>query len=80
MKTRAVFLTLLTAAAFAVPATAALQPEDVPLRELVPAAATPAPGSFATLLADPREPTDFAIVLPTRHTTLEWINEDPFGF
>ena len=82
MNTKTVLITLLGIAAFAVPAAVpASQPTDVRLNDMAAARITVAPATtqFATLIADPGEVVDLAIVLPAGYTTLEWINQDPFA-
>lgn len=80
MNVRTVLTTLLGLAALAIPAAVpASQPADVRLMELAPMVATPVPGHFATLLADPHQPVELAIVLPADYTALDWIDQDPFA-
>jgi hypothetical protein len=79
MQTKAVFTTLLAVAVLVAPAAVpASQPDNVRL-DAMAAPVTVAPAEFAALLADPQDGTDFAIMLPTGYTTLEWINQDPFA-
>ena len=81
MKTKTVLTTLLGIAVLAVPAAVpASQPANVRLNDMAaPVTVAPATTQFATLIGNPREAADFAIVLPAGYTTLEWINQDPFA-
>lgn len=81
MKAKSVLIAALGLAALAVPAAVTgSQPADVRLMDLMPAvAATPAAGHFATLITDPHQPVELAIVLPADYTALAWIDQDPFA-
>lgn len=78
MKTK--YLTIILGlAVFAIPAVSASQPANVKLSDLAPAtSAAPVTSDLAQLLADPYQTGELSIELPTRYTTFEWINEDPF--
>ena len=81
MKARTVLTAALGLAVLALPAAVpASQPATVRLMELgTPAATAMPPSHFATLLADPHQPVDLAIVLPADYTELGWVNDDPFA-
>lgn len=76
-----VLTTIVGLAILAIPAAVpASQPANVRVSELDPAPmVAPAPAGLMTLLANPHAADDFAIVLPASHTTLEWIDQDPFA-
>ena len=80
MQLKPVLFAALGVAALALPAAVpASQPRDVRVTDALPVTATPAPGHFATLLTDPHQPVDLAIVMPSGFTTLDWIDQDPFA-
>lgn len=76
-----ILTTLLAVAVLAVPAAVpASQPANIRLDTApLQITATPATTNLATLLANPHIPVDLAIVLPTGHDTLHWIDQDPFA-
>lgn len=81
MQAKTVLTALLGLSLLALPAAVpASQPAGVRLTAMTPVVtATPAPGHFATLTADPRQPAELAVVLPRGFTTLHWIDQDPFA-
>lgn len=81
MKTKTVLIAALGLAVLALPAAVpASQPETVRLLDFTAPVAVAMPRAhFATLLADPHQATDLAIVLPADYTELGWINADPFA-
>jgi hypothetical protein len=80
MKTK-ILTTLLGLAILAVPAAVpASQPADVRLDQLAPATAVSRGMDLPTLLADPYAYAgELKINFPAGHTTLDWINADPFA-